>query len=80
MYYLFLGVPSGLDKIIFNACRNYGRIMYSHLFSNWKILQSEYKDLPKGIRTNPRQVCKKYTSSQILWCFQPLTILQKDNC
>ena len=78
--FLFLGVPSGLDKIIFNACRNYGRRLYSHLFSNWKILHSEYKDLPKGIKTNSRHICKKYASSQILWCYQPLTLLQKDSC
>ena len=76
----FLGVPSGLDKIIFNGNRNYGRKMYSHLFSNWKILHSEYKDLSKGIKTNSRHVCKKYASSQILWCYQPLTLLQKDSC
>ena len=78
--FLFLDVPSGLDKIIFNACRNYGRRLYSHLFSNWKILHSEYKDLPKGIKTNSRHICKKYASSQILWCYQQLTLLQKDSC
>ena len=77
---LFSGVPSGLDTIVFNGNRNYGRFMSSHLFSNWKILQSEYQDLPKGIKTNPRKVCKQSASKQIRWCFQPLTLLQKDNC
>ena len=79
---LFLGVPSGLDTIVFNGNRNYGRFMSSHLFSNWKILYSEYTDLPRGTRTNPRQVCKHspHHMRNVLWCFQPLTILQKDNC
>ena len=74
-----IGVPSGLDSIIFNGNRNYGRIMYPHLFANWKILQSQYKDLFNGVKTNPRKFCPRNSSKNILWCYQPITILQKEN-
>ena len=74
-----IGVPSGLDSIVFNGNRNYGRRMYPHLFANWKILQSQFKDLPNGVKTNTRKFCPRNSSHQILWCYQPITILQKEN-
>ena len=54
--------------------------MYPHLFANWKILQSQFKDLPDGVtvKTNTRKFCPRNSSHQILWCYQPITILQKE--
>ena len=31
-----VGVPGGKDSIGFNELRIYGRIMFPHLFANWK--------------------------------------------
>ena len=53
--------------------------MYPHLFANWKILQSQFKDLPNGVKTNARKFCPQNSSHQILWCYQPITILQKED-
>ena len=36
-----VGVPTGKDKICFNAHRVYGPTMYQHLFANWKLVYSE---------------------------------------
>merc|ERR1719411_609564 len=37
-----VGVPSGMDQVIFNSNRNYGRIMNSHLFANWNVIYSDF--------------------------------------
>lgn len=36
-----IGVPSGKDRIYFNAARTYGPIMLAHLFANYEVIYSE---------------------------------------
>ena len=60
---VLLGVPSGLDRIYFNAARTYGPIMLSHLFANFRLIYSEAKDF-KDDRTAKSG-------------FQPLFVLEK---
>ena len=61
-----VGVPSGFDVIMFNASRNYGPIMSSHLFANWNVIYSQYieKDSCEG----------NFTTISF---FQPLTVIEK---
>ncbi len=35
-----IGVPAGADRIHFNECRVYGKLMFSHLFANWEQVNS----------------------------------------
>ena len=36
-----VGVPTTIDKIYFNGHRLYGKTLYKHIFSNWKVLYTE---------------------------------------
>ena len=67
-----VGVPSGLNVIVFNANRNYGPIMISHLFANWNVIYSQYLEI--NDKSIVKDVCKE---NYLFYCFQPLTILEK---
>eukprot|EP00095_Tigriopus_kingsejongensis_P005113 maker-scaffold161_size295871-snap-gene-1.34 protein:Tk05113 transcript:maker-scaffold161_size295871-snap-gene-1.34-mRNA-1 annotation:"hypothetical protein GUITHDRAFT_82324" len=58
-----IGVPTGPDQVLFNAAKVYGPLQYSHLFANWKQIQSEVDD------SMYRDQCK--------YCYQPIHIIEK---
>ena len=66
-----VGVPSGLDVILFNACRNYGPIMSSHLFANWNVIYSQYMNIKKD------SSCEGNLNT--FSSFQPLSVIEKPN-
>ena len=73
-----IGVPSGMDAILFNGNRLYGPIMYSHLFANWNQIYSEYRDFDNGFDTDPRKFCEcGRTCENIMWCYQPMSVIEK---
>jgi len=67
-----IGVPSGLDKVIFNTNKNYGPIMYAHLFANWDIVHSEFQEIKD--ESDFKTFCEQ---DHIDWCYQPITIIEK---
>ena len=70
-----IGVPSGLDEVFFNVGRNYGRIMSSHLFANWNIVHTEFNELKIDMPDfDINMFCE---GDAIIWCYQPITILEK---
>ena len=77
-----MGVPSGIDAVIFNTNRNYGRIMNSHLFANWDVIYSELLehdinlDNVDEISKTVEDLCGD-AKRNIFWCFQPMTIVEK---
>ena len=68
-----VGVPSGLDAILFNASRNYGPIMSSHLFANWDIIFSQYLEINQ--KSIVKDICEE--NANLFFCFQPLTVIEK---
>lgn len=72
-----VGVPSGMDQVLFNTNRLYGPIMSAHLYANWNQIYSTYKDFgPQGTHQNASKFCP--TESHALdYCFQPITIVEK---
>ena len=68
-----VGVPSGLDAILFNAHRNYGPIMSSHLFANWDIIYSQYLEINQ--KSIVKDICEE--NANLFFCFQPLTVIEK---
>ncbi len=58
-----IGVPTGPDRLVFNAARLYGPNMYPHLFANWKQVHTE-NDFTKF-----REDC--------LYCYQPVHVLER---
>ena len=68
-----VGVPSGLDAILFNAHRNYGPIMSSHLFANWDIIYSQYLEINE--KSIVKDICEE--NADLFSCFQPLTVIEK---
>ena len=70
-----VGVPSGLDKVIFNTNKNYGRIMNSHLFANWDVVHSEFQELKVDtLGFDIRVFCN---DDSVFWCYQPITVVEK---
>ena len=68
-----VGVPSGMDLVIFNSNRNYGRIMNSHLFANWNVIYSDFMEINND--SIVEDFCHK--GDPLLYCFQPLTVIEK---
>ena len=70
-----VGVPSGLDKVIFNTNKNYGRIMNSHLFANWDVVHSEFQELK--VDTPGFDIRVFCNDDSVFWCYQPITVVEK---
>ena len=66
-----------MDQVIFNSNRNYGRIMNSHLFANWNVIYSEFLEFKEGCEINIEDFCENSKNPNIVWCFQPMTIVEK---
>ena len=62
--HLFLGVPTGLDRLMFNAHRIYGAERLRQLFANFDVL---------GVEGSYDKSCETLGGHT----FQPLFILQK---
>ena len=72
-----VGVPSGMDGIVYNGNRIYGEIMLPHLFANWNQIWSNYRPFPDGPKTDVADFCTAIDN--ILHCYQPIFIVQKDS-
>ena len=68
-----VGVPSGMDLVLFNSNRNYGRIMNSHLFASWNVIYSDFMEI------NDDSIVEDFCRNQedLRHCFEPLTIIEK---
>ena len=72
--YFFSG---GTDMIHFNSNRQYGRIMLPHMFANWNQIYSTYRNFPDSpSEIKAGDFCPD-AESNLMWCFQPMTVLEK---
>ena len=69
-----VGVPSGMDLVVFNLNRNYGRIMNSHLFANWNVIYSDFMEINDNSMVGDFCESKGFS---LLNCFKPLTVIEK---
>lgn len=69
---MLLGLPTGFDGVMFNACKMYGPFQYSHLFANWDQIYTEAEMLEKGFDTPVEErKCKEF------YGYQPLHVVEK---
>ena len=67
-----IGVPSGMDRILFNACKVYGPLQLSHPFANWEQIHTEAVMYEKGPGTPEEEWFFKE-----LYAYQPIFVLEK---
>ena len=71
---MLMGVPTGYDAILFNACRLYGPLMYSHLFANWKVVHTEAEMFRDGADTKKEDWPGGIKD---VWGYQPVHVVEK---
>ena len=72
---MLIGVPTGFDGVLFNACKMYGPFQYSQLFANWDQIYTEAEMFKDGLNTQPEDRPNKVKE---LYSYQPLHILEKN--
>ena len=78
-FLIFLPIffSGGTDMIHFNSNRQYGRIMLPHMFANWNQIYSTYRNFPDSpSEIKAGDFCPE-AESNLMWCFQPMTVLEK---
>ena len=69
---MLLGLPTGFDGVMFNACKMYGPFQYSQLFANWDQIYTEAEMYEKGYDTPVEErKCKEF------YGYQPIHIVEK---
>ena len=72
---MMIGVPTGFDAVLFNACKLYGPFHYSQLFANWDQIYTETEMFAKGVATLPEE--RPFQVKEI-YSYQPLHIVEKN--